>query len=67
MADEVIPFRLAVPEIELDNLRARLRATRWPERETVEDDSQGVSLADLEKGYARTGRTATTGGSSKPS
>ena len=42
------PFRLAVPEAELDALRERLRATRWPERETVQDDSQGVRLAELQ-------------------
>ena len=38
------PFRIAVPDAELDELRARLRATRWPEREPVADDSQGVPL-----------------------
>jgi hypothetical protein len=32
----------------LDALRERLRATRWPERETVQDDSQGVRLAELQ-------------------
>ena len=44
----VTPFHLAVPDAELDELRARLRATRWPERETVRDDSQGVRLAELQ-------------------
>jgi len=38
------PFRIAVPDAELDELRARLRATRWPEPEPVADDSQGVPL-----------------------
>jgi epoxide hydrolase len=47
MADDVTPFHLAVPEAELDDLRARLRATRWPERETHDD--QGVALADLQR------------------
>ena len=42
------PFRLAVPDADLDDLRERLRRTRWPERETVADRSQGVPLADLQ-------------------
>jgi epoxide hydrolase len=40
----VEPFRIDVPEAELDDLRERLRAARWPERETVDDWSQGVPL-----------------------
>jgi epoxide hydrolase len=40
----VTPFTIAVPEAELDDLRERLRRTRWPERETVGDWSQGVPL-----------------------
>jgi epoxide hydrolase len=46
--DDVTPFRLAVPDAELEDLRARLRATRWPDRETVDDASQGVPRADLQ-------------------
>ena len=42
------PFRVEVPEAELEDLRARLRRTRWPERETVRDGSQGVPLAYLQ-------------------
>src|SRR2546428_670778 len=42
---EVRPFRIDVPEAELTELRRRINATRWPERETVTDDSQGVPLA----------------------
>ena len=38
------PFRIDVPDAELDDLRARLNAARWPERETVDDWSQGVPL-----------------------
>jgi pimeloyl-ACP methyl ester carboxylesterase len=45
--DRVEPFRIDRPEAELEDLRARLRQTRWPERETVEDWSQGVPLAYL--------------------
>jgi pimeloyl-ACP methyl ester carboxylesterase len=40
----VNPFRIEVPQTELDELRARLAATRWPEPETVDDWSQGVPL-----------------------
>ena len=38
-------FRVGFPEAELTELRRRVNATRWPERETVADDSQGVRLA----------------------
>jgi len=43
--DETIrPFHLAIPDLQLDDLRTRLAATRWPECETVGDWSQGVPL-----------------------
>ena len=45
--DAIRPFRINVPEEELVDLRRRLAATRWPEKETVTDDSQGVPLATL--------------------
>jgi pimeloyl-ACP methyl ester carboxylesterase len=46
--DETIrPFRARVPDAELTELRRRVRATRWPDRETVEDRSQGVRLDKL--------------------
>jgi pimeloyl-ACP methyl ester carboxylesterase len=41
----VCPFRFNVPEAELTELRRRINATKWPERETVTDASQGVQLA----------------------
>ncbi|MFD0689171.1 epoxide hydrolase family protein [Actinomadura fibrosa] len=41
----VRPFRIGFPEAEITELRRRVNATRWPERETVTDDSQGVRLA----------------------
>ena len=44
---EVRPFRIDVPEEDLDDLRRRIAATRWPERETVDDSSQGVRLATI--------------------
>ena len=46
---EVRPFRIDVPEEELVDLRRRILATRWPERETVADASQGVQLATIQK------------------
>ena len=44
----VRPFRVEVPEGDLVELRRRIDATRWPERETVGDDSQGVPLATMQ-------------------
>src|SRR6202165_238419 len=44
----VRPFRAEVPEAELVDMRRRIKATRWPEKETVEDTSQGVPLAPLQ-------------------
>jgi pimeloyl-ACP methyl ester carboxylesterase len=41
----VRPFQVGFPEEEIAELRRRINATRWPERETVADDSQGVPLA----------------------
>ena len=48
MSGEPTPFRIDVPATELESLRTRLRDTRWPERETVDDWSQGVPLAYLQ-------------------
>ena len=45
MAEEIIPFRIDVPDADLADLRDRLRRTRWPDRETVDDWSQGAPLA----------------------
>ncbi len=44
----VRPFRIDVPEEELVDLRRRVADTRWPDRETVDDRSQGVQLAKLQ-------------------
>jgi pimeloyl-ACP methyl ester carboxylesterase len=49
MGDEVAPYRIDVAEAELDDLRDRLRRTRWPEAETVTDWSQGTPLAYLQE------------------
>ena len=45
--DAIRPFRVEVPDAEITDLRRRLQATRWPERETVSDHSQGVPLATM--------------------
>lgn len=42
-------FRFSAPEEELADLRRRIAATRWPEKETVTDSSQGVQLATVQK------------------
>jgi pimeloyl-ACP methyl ester carboxylesterase len=43
------PFQVSVPDAELTELRQRITAVRWPERETVADASQGVQLATMQK------------------
>ena len=43
------PFRVSVPDEQLADLRRRIAATRWPERETVADDTQGVQLATMQE------------------
>ena len=50
MVDTTIrPFRVDVPEEDLGDLRRRIKATRWPEKEPVADFSQGVPLATMQK------------------
>jgi pimeloyl-ACP methyl ester carboxylesterase len=46
---EVRPFRIDVPEAALVDLRRRIAATQWPEKETVADQSQGVPLAMIQE------------------
>ena len=48
-SDAVHPFRVNFPDAELAELRRRISATRWPDRETVTDQSQGPQLATLQK------------------
>jgi pimeloyl-ACP methyl ester carboxylesterase len=43
------PFEVNFPEAEITELRRRINATRWPEKETVNDSSQGVQLATIQK------------------
>ena len=57
-------FHVNVPEAELTELRRRIKATRWPERETVTDASQGVQLATTQA-LARYWRQIMTGARSR--
>src|SRR5580693_3157801 len=43
------PFTIEVPEAELETLRTRVAASRWPDKETVPDHSQGVQLATIQE------------------
>jgi pimeloyl-ACP methyl ester carboxylesterase len=48
MSDAIEPYRWTVPQAEIDDLHRRIDVTRWPERETVADWSQGAPLAALQ-------------------
>ena len=47
-ADAIRPFRVHFPDEALSDMKRRIAATRWPEKETVADTSQGVPLAPLQ-------------------
>ena len=47
--DAIRPFRIDVPEEAIVDLRRRISATRWPDRETVTDQSQGVQLTAIQE------------------
>ena len=46
---DIRPFHVDVPQEELDDLRRRIAATRWPSKELVADRSQGVQLATMQE------------------
>jgi pimeloyl-ACP methyl ester carboxylesterase len=48
-ATEIRPFQIDIPDDALEDLRRRIAATQWPEKETVSDESQGVPLATMRK------------------
>ncbi len=48
MSSSILPFQLSIPEAQLVDLRHRLACTRWPERETVTDTSQGPPLQKIQ-------------------
>jgi len=49
MTEKIRPFTIDVPQADLDDLRRRLHDTRWPDRELVDDWSQGVPLAYVQE------------------
>ena len=48
-SDEVRPYHIKVSEAALNDLRQRIKSTRWPDKETVNDETQGVQLATMQK------------------
>ena len=48
-ARAVRPFKIKIPDARLADLRRRILATRWPDRETVADDTQGIQLAPMQE------------------
>ena len=48
-ASDIRPFHVGIPDEALEDLRRRIAATNWPEKETVADQSQGVPLAMIQK------------------
>jgi len=47
--EAIRPFNISIPEEARTDLRQRIKATRWPDKETVSDQSQGVQLATMQK------------------
>ncbi len=47
-SEAIRPFKVHIPDKALKDLKVRLQATRWPDKETVDDSSQGVQLAKLQ-------------------
>jgi len=47
--EAIRPYNINIPEEALTDLRRRIKATRWPDKETVSDQSQGVQLATIQK------------------
>jgi pimeloyl-ACP methyl ester carboxylesterase len=48
-ATEIRPFQIEIPDEQIDDLRRRVAAARWPARELVKDRSQGVQLATIQE------------------
>src|SRR5260370_22497670 len=49
MSDEIRPFKIDVSDADLEDLKKRLRATRWPDPQTVPDSSQGIPVEYVQK------------------
>ena len=47
--DRIRPFKIDVPQSQLDDMRKRIAETRWPDKETVGDISQGIQLARVQE------------------
>jgi hypothetical protein len=47
--DAIRPFRVNIPEEQIVDLRKRIAATRWPDKELVTDESQGIRLAEVQE------------------
>ena len=60
------PFSVHVPEVELKDLGRRIAGTRWSDRETVDDRSQGIQLAKVQD-LVRTGGLSMTGAKGRQS
>ena len=48
-SEAIRPFHVNFPRAELSELRRRIKTTRWPDRETVADESQGIQLATIQE------------------
>ena len=60
-SEEIRPFSVSFPQSDLADLRRRIAATRWPEKETVADDHAGRAARDDAEARAAIGRPTTTG------
>ena len=47
--DDIKPFSINIPERQIEDLKLRIAQTRWPDRETVDDQSQGLRLSTMQK------------------
>ena len=66
-ATAIRPFTIETPEADLEDLRARIAATRWPEKETVDGSVAGRAARDDAGSSRATGRRSTTGASARRS
>src|SRR5579863_1108401 len=49
VSEDLTPFQIEIPDPVLDDLSSRLSRTRWPERETVDDWTQGIPLSFVQE------------------
>src|SRR5262245_1857907 len=49
MSNLIAPFHIAIADAQIEDLRRRLQATRWPDKETPDDWSQGIPLAYVQE------------------